>query len=146
MAKIQLLSPTKDEFKLYMPQLLQLERESQLPILWDEPNFLKELDSKWQLSKFMLGADKLIGYAVVSKKNVSSCHLHRFIISSNLRGQGYGNSLLNHLKEDIEGNFDYLTLLVGKDNPAAIKFYSKNNFRQIWEIDENVLMVFKVGN
>lgn len=143
MKNIEFIIASKEQVHLHMDRLIELEKDSQLPQLWTKDNFLKELDSKWYLSKLLFHENSLIGYAIVSKKTESSCHIHRFIISSSVRRTGFGNQLLNHLKENILGNFEYLTLLVDPSNISAIGFYKKNLFKPLGEFESNILMAYK---
>lgn len=143
MKNTEFMIASKELVHLHMERLIELEKDSQLPQLWNKDNFLKELDSKWHLSKLLFQENVLVGYAIVSKKTGSSCHIHRFIISSSVRRAGFGKRLLNHLKENILEDFEYLTLLVGPSNASAIGFYKKNSFKPLGNFEGNILMVYK---
>lgn len=143
MHNIEFMIASKEQVHLHMDKLIELEKDSELPQLWNKGNFLKELDSKWHLSKLLFHENSLIGYAIVSKKTESSCHIHRFIISASVRRAGFGNRLLNHLKGNILEDFEYLTLLVDPSNISAIGFYRKNSFKPLGDFEGNILMVYK---
>ena len=143
MNNIKFIVASKKQVELHMDTLIELEKHSQLPQIWNKNNFLTILDSKWILSKLLFYKDTLIGFAIVSKKTEASCHIHRFIIDPSFKRKGFGCLLLNNLKISIVRKFKYLTLQVDSINKTAIEFYEKNSFVSVWKTEKNVLMIFK---
>lgn len=127
----------------YISDIISLEQQSGLPIIWTKDNILKDLNLKWTLSQLAFVEEKLVGFAFVSKKTESSCHLHRIIIDSAYRNSKYklGSKLLENLKSTLCKNYNFLTLCVSKDNAAAIAFYQKHKFEHIWNIESDLLLL-----
>lgn len=146
MKEIEFLVASKELMRFHINTLIALEKDSQLSKTWDKSNFLIDLDLKWTLSTLLFYKNILIGFAIISKKTEASCHIHRYIISSAYRRNGFGSLLLTHLKSIVYENFDYLTLMVDAHNTSAISFYKKHFFNPIWSFETDILMVCKTGN
>ncbi|HSV86731.1 MAG TPA: GNAT family N-acetyltransferase, partial [Levilinea sp.] len=59
-------------------------------------------------------------------------YLYSFRIKPNYRGAGLGTRILAVVEEDLrQRGFDYVTLNVAKDNPAAQRLYQRNGYTVI---------------
>ena len=75
--------------------------------------------------------NKLYGYTVIEKR-INSNHIMSIGIYPQYRRRGYGEMLINKIK-DMHVN-KTITLNVQKNNEAAICFYKKNGFKIIGEL------------
>lgn len=125
----------------HIDDIIRIENNSGLPLIWTKENYLQEQNLKWQLSQLAFLDGKLIGFAFLSQKTELNCHIHRFIIDKNYRKYQFGSLLLQNLKERMFEKYQYMTLFVDNSNISAINFYQKNNFKHILTIEKNFLMI-----
>jgi ribosomal protein S18 acetylase RimI-like enzyme len=62
-------------------------------------------------------------------------YLHSFRVRPEIRGQGLGTAIMQHIESDlIRRGFKELTLNVAEDNPSAIRLYQRLGYRILKKI------------
>lgn len=88
--------------------------------------------------------DKLLGIYVISTEcdeeyqngkwecaEETACIIHRLCVSPNVQNQGVGNTMLNHMEQQLrERHFKSVRLDVFTENPYAVRLYEKNGYVQ----------------
>jgi ribosomal protein S18 acetylase RimI-like enzyme len=102
--------------------------------------------------RFYVGVES-IGYAYISDcknisilsynlpdeyKNKKGLGVMAVNIKESMRGQGYGITLMNEIKERaIKDNYDFIVLAVEKRNTIALNLYQKLKYESIFEFFSN---------
>jgi len=92
---------------------------------WREDEFLAELPDKWNLS-FTVTIDRIVGYAVLSRKWPDRVHIHQFMVAPRWRSSGIGAAMVAAARDRAETT--PLSLKVSRTNARAISFYDRNGF------------------
>ena len=108
-----------------LEELVSIDKNWFFNLAWNEEAFLSDLSSKFETSQLLFYQNQLIGYAIVSKKEIAF-HLHKFVIHPEFKSMGVGQFLIETLLEKIK--FQPLTLKVEIGNLNAIIFYLKKKF------------------
>jgi ribosomal protein S18 acetylase RimI-like enzyme len=99
---------------------------------WTLPNLLADRPDKWQLSLMAMFVDDPIGYAVASRRNEHTVHLHHLIVSRDWRNKQVGQLLLDRLIGKVQKmQVPTVTLKVHQKNSRAIAFYQRNKFSTV---------------
>ena len=116
-------------------------REHYSPIIGDQQvaYMLATIQSKERILADFVNVDyyiiqlehKAIGYLALETKR-ESFFLSKIYLYKEVRGRGYGHSIISYLKNKtrLEGK-KYLELTVNKYNPSAILFYEKIGFQRV---------------
>lgn len=107
--------------------------------VWGKENFSVELPNKWDFSLMALWNDKLIGYLIASRKELS-VHIHRLAMDQEFQSVGVGSLMVNRLVEKARLFRLPISLKVHCDNHRAINFYKKIGFRVTRASDTNLEM------
>jgi ribosomal protein S18 acetylase RimI-like enzyme len=132
---------TIDNIHHFLPQLIVIELEHSLPIIWGVSEFTCYLEEKWALSSVVLAENLVVGYAMISKKTPFCAHIHRFMVRKQLQSRGVGKEFMAFLKSAMSEKYDFLTLNVGLENIRAKKFYIQNGFKDITANEAGSLML-----
>ena len=125
----------------FLDQLITIDHSHFGNESWSNESFLSPLPEKFSNSLIMLDENKVIGYAIVSKKE-NNFHIHRFVISKQLIARGYGKKLLDHLEKKC--SYSTLSLKVNKQNIKAIIFYLCQDFK-FNQAQNNYYLMLKNG-
>jgi ribosomal protein S18 acetylase RimI-like enzyme len=142
--EMEIKNLTKEFLQEHIDEFLKVvSNESEF--YWTEENLLCELPGKWEYSYYVAKEQRVIGYAICSKKIEGYVHLHHFMISESFQSKGLGKILLVNLQKNIMIKKQKgLTLRVQPENIRAIQFYLKLGFRKVKEeLDGDFLMVWK---
>lgn len=143
--KLQIEKLKKSDAEKRIDEFLRIDKNlSETLKKWDLNNFFSDLPEKWQLSFCVNSNEKIVGYMICSKKELST-HIHRLAVSKEFQGRDIGSSLIKALEDHIGSN-KKITLKVKKFNSAAIKFYEKNGFIRHGEEHCNYLYEKIVGD
>ena len=91
---------TKELIDTYIDQLIEIDQYHFGKESWSKESFISHLPGKFSNSLLMFKENKVVGYAIVSKK-VNNFHIHRFVICKHLTSMGYGKKLLAHLEKNV---------------------------------------------
>ena len=72
------------------------------PSLWEEEEFITRVINQQELAVNILIVEdnqEFIGYATITRENEKSYHIGEFVISKEKRMQGYGNYLIETIKD-----------------------------------------------
>lgn len=95
-------------------------------------NAFRLLGTPAALKLFLTVARSLIG--VQQHKDMESALIHSVVVEQSLRGKGVGVQLMTHLEERIrEHGVKKSRLQVLEDNTAAVLFYQKLGYKQVWK-------------
>jgi ribosomal protein S18 acetylase RimI-like enzyme len=114
----------------YLSTLLQWEAFYFGIEAWKKENFLFALPKKFEYSALLFKQNELVAYCINSKKE-QTFYIHKFIISPNFVGQGYGKLIMEQLIFNVKE--PVIALKVEKSNLRAISFYQKFNFEILKE-------------
>lgn len=137
---------TSEKMNTYLPQLIRLDgKYSSLSSgmysreIWNEDNFLMDLEDKWGNSWYILYNNLIAGFAILSRKEQDTMHINRLAVDINLKNH---SQLSEILMRTIEGGVqvDRITLIVSTENVKAVHYYRKNGFDIIYgDRLENIL-------
>ena len=127
---------TKELINRYLNEMIEMS--SQLHgDYWAAEHYLSELNKKWDLSFALMEKNEMLGFMIVSDKDVSY-HLHRIVIRKEQIGKGYGKILLERLINDAKTALkNAVTLKVHPANDVAINLYEKYGFKKVATDGEN---------
>lgn len=98
---------------------------------WTEQHFLSERPEKWQLSFAAWARDGLRGYAILSRKDQDTIHLHHFMIGHAWRSQKLGSYMIKEMESRCRAaGARLLTLKVHNRNHRAARFYEYHGFKE----------------
>jgi ribosomal-protein-alanine N-acetyltransferase len=131
---------TREALSGCVDDLIALDRAA-LEEAWGSPEFLLELPGKWELSRLLLdGSGRVAGFAIASIKS-PGIHIHRLVVSSELRGGGLGYAFLKSIAADAAARgVPSLTLKVGLSNDGARRFYEKLGFEESGRDSKNATL------
>lgn len=123
--KVELVKGSKELITQYLNQLIEIDRKCFTHLSWDSDAFLCDLSDKFELSKLIFEDSILIGYTILSRKEMT-IHIHKFVIKSEFSSKGYGKFVMQSIQDKL--NNQKLSLKVDKSNIKAIIFYLKKKF------------------
>lgn len=92
---------------------------------WKFENFLWELPGKWRLSQLCCRDENVSGFLIASAKG-DAAHIHRFGVTSEVRGAGIADLLFDHFVEQArEEGLERITVFAAAENARAITFYER---------------------
>ena len=65
---------------------------------WELEHFLLELPEKWILSFAAILKETIVGYAILSRRDRSTVHLHHFMLAPDVRGSGFGGMIMDEVE------------------------------------------------
>lgn len=93
---------------------------------WEREHFLYDLPQKWDLSFALFFRGKLAGYAILSRKNDSTVHLHHFMLEPDSRGLGIGGRMMGEVERRArDAGAATLSLKFRAGNIRARRFYER---------------------
>lgn len=93
---------------------------------WEQEHFLHDLPQKWELSFAVFSRDKLAGYAILSRKDDSSVHLHHFMLGPDSRGLGIGGRMMEEVERRArDAGAATLSLKFRTGNIRVQRFYER---------------------
>ena len=124
---LQLEPLTRESAERYCDELLAMNRDAEGGD-WRRENLLADRVEKWQRSVVVRHGDKLVGYAIVTRRP-RHAHLHHLVIAPEARNRGIGATVMTEL---LRRNADVgsLTLKVHPSNTAARRFYRRLGFTE----------------
>lgn len=108
---------------------------------WKTENFLIDLESKWDLSTYLVCDGEIAGYIIASRKE-DFIHIHRNVIGAKWNGKGLGSANLKYFLNKKSKN-TVVRLKVHHGNSKAINFYLKNDLKILFRENEYEWMEFK---
>ncbi len=104
---------------------------------WQREHFLAELPGKWTLSFTLFEAGIAIGYAILSRPEISRVHLHHFMVHAEHRGGGHGGEMIGEcIRRTRATGAKTLSLKVAADSSAAQRFYLRHGFAEKSRVGE----------
>ena len=98
---------------------------------WDAEHFLVDLPEKWALSFVAFkGQGNLIGYAIASRKDPQTIHLHHFMVTRDWRSRGVGEEMMGELLNRV-ADYGASRLSLKAATPRSVAFYRRNGFAEI---------------
>ena len=117
--------------------------ENELDEYWNQENFLKELNEKWNFSLFIENDNKIVGYIIASKKS-RNIHIHKFMVHRDLRSKGIGYKLLKEIENlCLKNGESLISLKVYKKNTLALKFYLRSGFKIEEYSNDKLISMYK---
>ena len=112
---------------------------------WQREHFLCDLPGKWMLSFAAWHEDRLVAYAVLSRKSDERVHLHHLMVAHDWRGRGLGGRMVDEMfRRCRAAGAEELTLKVHAGNGRAKSFYLRSGFREEWKEGEYLLLTRQV--
>lgn len=125
---------TSEKMDIYLPQLIRLDKKySSLSSgmysreIWNEDNFLMDLEDKWVNSWYILYNNIIVGFAILSRKEQDTMHINRLAVDINLKNHSQISEILMKTI-DARVQVDRITLIVSTENVKAVRYYRKNGF------------------
>ncbi len=96
---------------------------------WTLQHFLADLPAKWRLSFAMAVADRPVAYAIQSRKEPATCHLHHLMVHRDWRGRGLGAGMLAEMARRARAeDLQRMSLKVAAGNTRAAAFYRRHGY------------------
>jgi RimJ/RimL family protein N-acetyltransferase len=96
---------------------------------WVEEHFLREMPEKWTLSFASWKSGRLVGYAIMSRRDAGQAHLHHFMIGRADRGQGLGTAMIGEMENRARrAGCIRLSLKVAEGNLGARRLYERHGY------------------
>lgn len=144
---------TKSSPSLMDPILIKIRllEENDLPELeWDGEythfrRLYREIYKSTRLGKALMWGVELQGEGLIGQvfvqyhsarlelaNGIDRAYIYSFRVKPAYRNQGIGTRLLNTVEIDLlEKKFEWATLNVARDNPKALRFYTRNGYRKV---------------
>ena len=132
-----------------LDEVLAIER-SCFSTPWTRTMFLQEIDNSFSCLVVFRENARIVGY-VCFWGVVDEAHLLNIAVHPELRGEGYGTAILDHLEKACrEQSLQKIVLEVGRRNTEARRLYNQNGFitigfrkRYYTDIDDDALVMEK---
>ncbi|ETP73105.1 ribosomal-protein-alanine acetyltransferase [Lachnospiraceae bacterium JC7] len=135
-----------------IPEVLMLERESFGKMAWSSRDFESAVNSSYDYPFVIHEDSHVTGYSVL-RVLAPEAEVEDICVSSDMRKQGIGECLLNHMISIArENGAENIYLEVRSKNEAAIGLYRKTGFQDSYvrkayyrdPVDDAVIMVLKL--
>jgi len=93
---------------------------------WVLEHFLQELPEKWALSFVVFLGKAMVGYAILSRRDRATVHLHHFMLRQDVRGSGFGDRMMDEVERRArDAGACILSLKYRADNARISRFYQR---------------------
>lgn len=90
--------------------------------------------------------NELIGFIALYLKENKDAFISNISVLNNFNGLGIGTILIKNCNDYLKSlSFEKIELEVNKENLAALRFYKKNNFKQISKNENSIFLTYKIN-
>lgn len=138
---------TKENINKYVQRLIDidgtyssLESGKYSREIWSEENFMRDLPGKWENSFVVVDENIICAFAICSKSDSKTLHIHRLAVCSEYKGGIASNMLMSAIEGGVQA--DRITLIVSTENVSAVHYYRRHGF-EIISGDELDFFIYK---